>query len=60
MFLLQLPLEEKIAVIAREIYGADGIKLEPQAEKRLELFKKQVRGVFSWSAIKGSFRLFLV
>ncbi|KAK2191837.1 hypothetical protein NP493_44g07006 [Ridgeia piscesae] len=41
LYELNLPLEEKIAIIAKEIYGADGIVLEPQAQKRVELFKKQ-------------------
>lgn len=39
---VQLPLEKKIEIIAKEIYGADGIELLPEAQKRLELFKKQV------------------
>ena len=43
VLLLQLPLEEKIATIARQIYGADGIELSDEATKRMELFKKQVR-----------------
>ncbi|WP_459674828.1 formate--tetrahydrofolate ligase [Acidisoma sp. 7E03] len=30
-----LPLEEKLATVAREIYGADGIDLDPAAAKRL-------------------------
>ena len=42
VLLLQLPLEEKIATIARQIYGADGIELSDEATKRMELFKKQV------------------
>ena len=39
---LQLPLEKKIETIAKEIYGADGIELKPEAQERLELYKKQV------------------
>ena len=39
----QLPLEKKIEIIARSIYGADGIELSEEATKRMELFKKQVR-----------------
>ena len=38
-----MPLEKKIEIIARSIYGADGIELSEEATKRMELFKKQVR-----------------
>ncbi|CAF1120693.1 unnamed protein product [Adineta ricciae] len=38
---LQLPIEEKIRIIARKIYGADDIKLSEMAEKRIQLFTKQ-------------------
>lgn len=39
----QLPLEEKIEIIAKEIYGADGIDIQPEAQQRLSLYKKQAR-----------------
>ena len=39
---LQLPLETKIETIAKEIYGADGIDIQPEAMQRLALYKKQV------------------
>lgn len=42
-FYFQLPIEEKIAIIAREIYGADGIELSPQAQEQVERYKKQVQ-----------------
>lgn len=38
---LQLPIEEKIRMIARNIYGADDIELMDQAKKNIELFTKQ-------------------
>ncbi|KAJ7063315.1 formate--tetrahydrofolate ligase-domain-containing protein [Mycena amicta] len=38
---LDLPLEEKIAVIAREIYGADGIALSELAKTQLEMYTAQ-------------------
>ena len=38
---LQLPIEEKIRMIARKIYGADDIELMEQAKKNIELFTKQ-------------------
>ena len=41
-YVLQLPLEEKIETIAKEIYGADGIEISAEAQKRLDLYKKQV------------------
>ena len=38
---MQLPIEEKIRMIARKIYGADDIELMDQAKKNIELFTKQ-------------------
>ena len=38
---LQLPIEEKIRMIARKIYGADDIELMDQAKKNIELFTQQ-------------------
>lgn len=38
---LGMPLDEKIRTIAREIYGADDIKLSELAEERIALYKKQ-------------------
>ena len=42
VLLQQLPLETKIETIAKEIYGADGIDIQPEAMQRLALYKKQV------------------
>ncbi|XP_048259043.1 C-1-tetrahydrofolate synthase, cytoplasmic-like [Haliotis rufescens] len=36
-----LPIEEKIETIAREIYGADGIEILPEAKTQIERYKKQ-------------------
>jgi len=41
LYELHLPLENKIEVIAKRIYGADGIDILPDARKRLDLFTKQ-------------------
>ncbi|XP_013778703.1 C-1-tetrahydrofolate synthase, cytoplasmic [Limulus polyphemus] len=38
---LQLPIEDKIEIIAKEIYGADGIELHPKAKQKIELYTKQ-------------------
>lgn len=35
-----LPLEEKIDVIARQIYGADGIELSPAARRQLDHYQR--------------------
>jgi formyltetrahydrofolate synthetase len=43
LYNLQLPLDEKIRIIAREIYGADDIELSEEAQKRLALYTKQVK-----------------
>ena len=40
LYPLEMPLREKIEIIAREIYGADGIDLSAPAKKRLELFER--------------------
>ena len=36
----ELSAEEKIRVIAREIYGADGVSFSPKARKKLELLER--------------------
>lgn len=41
LYPLELPIEEKIRIIARKIYGADDIKLSEMAEKRVKLFTDQ-------------------
>ena len=39
---LNLPIEEKIRTIAKEIYRASDIELSAFAQERIDLFKKQV------------------
>ncbi|XP_071803911.1 C-1-tetrahydrofolate synthase, cytoplasmic-like [Asterias amurensis] len=38
---LKLPIEEKIAIIARKIYGADGIELSEEAQKKVDRYRSQ-------------------
>ncbi|XP_057716198.1 C-1-tetrahydrofolate synthase, cytoplasmic [Corythoichthys intestinalis] len=38
---LELPITEKIRTIAQKIYGADDIKLLPEAQHKVELYTKQ-------------------
>ncbi len=40
---MSLPIEDKIATIAREIYGADGVEFEEAAKQKMEMYTKQVR-----------------
>ncbi len=40
---LQQSIEEKIEIIAKEVYGADGIELSPTAREQIERYKAQVR-----------------
>ena len=35
------PIEKKIETIAKEIYGADGIEISPDAQKAIDRYKKQ-------------------
>jgi formyltetrahydrofolate synthetase len=46
---LDTSIEEKIGIISREIYGAEGIDLSGEAKKKVALYEKQVfhlRGLF--------------
>lgn len=40
--ILQLPIVDKIRIIAQKIYGADDIELLPEAQHKVELYSKQV------------------
>lgn len=40
LYPLELSLKEKMEIIAREMYGADGVTYEPQAEKQIELYTR--------------------
>ncbi|CAJ0931912.1 unnamed protein product [Ranitomeya imitator] len=39
---VELPIADKIRIIAQKIYGADDIELLPEAQKKAELYTKQV------------------
>lgn len=41
---LDLPIEEKIAIIGKEIYGADGIELSDLARQQVENYTRQGYG----------------
>jgi methylenetetrahydrofolate dehydrogenase (NADP+)/methenyltetrahydrofolate cyclohydrolase/formyltetrahydrofolate synthetase/formate--tetrahydrofolate ligase len=41
LYPLDLPLKQKIETIAREVYGADGVKFEPLAEKQIAFYEAQ-------------------
>ena len=41
LYPLDLPIEEKIELIAREIYRADGIEFSQYAKEQIERYKKQ-------------------
>lgn len=38
---LNLPIEEKISIICKEIYGADGIELSDAARSQIETYTRQ-------------------
>ncbi len=39
LYSLDVPVEEKLNIIAREIYGADGVSVAPKARKKLEMLE---------------------
>jgi methylenetetrahydrofolate dehydrogenase (NADP+)/methenyltetrahydrofolate cyclohydrolase/formyltetrahydrofolate synthetase len=41
---LELPIEEKISTISKEIYGADGIELSELARKQVDTYTRQGYG----------------
>nr|CAB3264051.1 C-1-tetrahydrofolate synthase, cytoplasmic-like [Phallusia mammillata] len=41
LYQLDLPIKEKIEIIAQKIYGADGIELLPEAAEKVELYTRQ-------------------
>ncbi|CAK8692076.1 unnamed protein product [Clavelina lepadiformis] len=41
LYELNLPIAEKIEIIAKKIYGADGIELSPEAQAKVDLYTKQ-------------------
>ncbi len=40
LYPLELPIKEKMEIIAREIYGADGVDYTPEAEKQIEEYTR--------------------
>jgi len=40
LYPLDLPIKEKIEIICREIYGAEGVDFLPEAEKKIELYPR--------------------
>ena len=38
LYPLDLPIKEKIEIICKEIYGADGVDYAPEAEEKIKLF----------------------
>lgn len=40
---VELPIRDKIEIITREMYGADGIELSELAQKKIEVYTAQVR-----------------
>lgn len=40
LYPLDLPIKDKIEIIAREIYGADGVEYRPQAEEQIERYER--------------------
>ncbi|BEJ16045.1 hypothetical protein CspHIS471_0506500 [Cutaneotrichosporon sp. HIS471] len=41
---VNLPLEEKMSIIAKEMYGADGVELSPAAKAEVERYERQGYG----------------
>lgn len=42
LFPFQLPIVDKIRIIAQKVYGADDVELLPEAQRKVELYTKQV------------------
>ncbi len=40
LYPLELPIKEKIELVCKEIYGAEGVDYSPEAEKKIELYTK--------------------
>ncbi len=40
LYPLDMPIKEKIEIICKEIYGADGVDYLPEAEKKIELYNR--------------------
>lgn len=51
---LELPIEEKIAIIGKEIYGADGIELSDLARQQVDNYSRQGYGNLPSESIPNS------
>ena len=40
LYPLDIPIKEKIEIICKEIYGADGVEYTPEAEKKIEIYTR--------------------
>jgi formyltetrahydrofolate synthetase len=40
LYPLDLSIKEKIEIIAKEVYGADGVEYSPEAEKKIEMYTR--------------------
>ena len=40
LYQLEMPIKEKIELIAREIYGADGVEYSLEADKKIDLYER--------------------
>jgi len=40
LYPLDIPIKEKIEIIAREVYGADGVEYTPEAERQIRAYEK--------------------
>jgi methylenetetrahydrofolate dehydrogenase (NADP+)/methenyltetrahydrofolate cyclohydrolase/formyltetrahydrofolate synthetase len=56
LYELNIPIEEKISIISKEIYGADGIELSELARKQVDTYTRQGYGDLpsEYRPIKGS------
>lgn len=50
---LNTSIEEKIGIVSKEIYGADGIELSEEAQKKVTLYNKQVIFIRVWLKVSG-------
>ncbi len=55
---LNLPIEEKISIICKEIYGADGIELSELAQKQVDTYARQ--GYNNLPSTYGCYAPFLI
>jgi methylenetetrahydrofolate dehydrogenase (NADP+)/methenyltetrahydrofolate cyclohydrolase/formyltetrahydrofolate synthetase len=56
---LELPIVEKISIIAKEIYGADGIELSEEAQKQVDTYTRQGYGALPSASCFAPLRLLI-